>query len=46
MGVVSALRIILVILAFNGGLQDRSVFSVFSGVAADSATMEAAMVQC
>ena len=33
MVVVGALRIILVILAFNGGLLDRSVFSVFSGVA-------------
>jgi hypothetical protein len=42
MVVVGALRIILVILAFNGGLLDRSVFT---GVAADSATMETAMMQ-
>ena len=39
--IVGALRI-LVILAFNGGLLDRSVFS---GVDGDSATMEAAMMQ-
>ena len=44
MVVVGALRI-LVILAFNGGLLDRSVSSVFTGVAIGSATMETAMMQ-